>query len=68
MKNSGNFSDKIAKDPLGAATLASFFEASGQDIDISKGVKYEAKIVEDDESDSEDEREHSSEKVKTKTV
>jgi hypothetical protein len=42
MKNSESFSDKIAKDPLGAATLASFFETSGQQIRVTEGVKYEA--------------------------
>jgi hypothetical protein len=66
MKNSERFSDKIAKDPLGAATLASFFGTSGQQIRMTEGVKYEAKIVEDDESDIKEEREDKKEKVKNK--
>jgi hypothetical protein len=61
MKNSGDFSEKIAKDPLGAATLATFFGTSGQQIQMSEGVKYEAII---DESDSQDEREDNDQKVK----
>jgi hypothetical protein len=46
MKSSGSFSAKTSRDPLGAATLASFFEKAGQKIQKSKGVEYKAKIVE----------------------
>jgi hypothetical protein len=63
MKNSGGFSDKIAKDPLGAATLASFFGNSGQQFQMKEGAKYESKIVEDDGNDSKDEKEENKQEV-----
>ncbi len=40
----GPFS-KTAKDPLGAATLATFFGKSGQKIRMTDGVKYEAELL-----------------------
>jgi hypothetical protein len=64
MKNSESFSIKTANDPLGAATLASFFGTSGQKIRQREGVKYKAKIVEDDGSDSEGEKEENKQEVK----
>ena len=63
MKNSESFSDKITNDPLGAATLASFFGTSGQKIRMREGAKYESKIVEDDGNDSKDEKEENNQEV-----
>jgi hypothetical protein len=64
MKKLGNSLDKIARDPLGAVTLASFFGTPQQQIKMREGVKYEARIVAEDEINSEDEREDNNEKVK----
>ncbi len=45
MKNSASYNAKTANDPLGAATLASFFAKSGQHITQTEGFKYQAELV-----------------------
>ena len=54
IKNSEDFGKETANDPLGAQTLACFFSKSGQQIRKREGIKFEAKIIEDGDVESED--------------
>ena len=64
IKNSEDFTNKTANDPLGAQALACFFSKSGKPT-LKEGIKFEAKIVDDsDDDDTEDDSASDSEEVK----
>ena len=62
IKNSEDYADRRAKDSLGARALACFL-MSGQ-IQITDGVKYEAKVFDDDNVEMDNDKKDNIEEVK----